>query len=85
MRTSAGEFGEVCRGKLLINNKVVDVAVKRMREGSTDQFNFLREAHTMAQFSHPNVIRLEGVVTKSKEFVLTALNVFDQKNCNKRQ
>lgn len=28
--------------------------------------DFLREASIMGQFDHPNIIRLEGVVTKSK-------------------
>lgn len=31
--------------------------------------DFLREASIMGQFDHPNIIRLEGVVTKSKSLV----------------
>ena len=65
-----GEFGEVCKGKIVQNGTktIVDVAVKRLRNGATllDQTNFLREACTMAQFSDPNIIQLRGVVTKSK-------------------
>ena len=61
-----GEFGEVCRAVWIGQSGITEVAVKRMKEGSADQSNFLREASTMAQFSHPNVIKLKGVVTKSK-------------------
>lgn len=37
--------------------------------------DFLREASIMGQFDHPNIIRLEGVVTKSK-LLLTAVCCF---------
>ncbi|XP_076805760.1 ephrin type-A receptor 4-A-like [Clavelina lepadiformis] len=61
-----GEFGEVCRGKLREQNGAeIYVAVKRMKGGVKDQFSFLQEASIMAQFSHPNVVQLKGVVTKS--------------------
>lgn len=33
--------------------------------------DFLREASIMGQFDHPNIIRLEGVVTKSKLLLIT--------------
>ena len=50
---------------MLQNNKTV--AVKRLRLGYHGQQkdNFLEEASIMGQFSHPNVVSLEGVVTKS--------------------
>uniref|UniRef100_H2YLK2 receptor protein-tyrosine kinase n=1 Tax=Ciona savignyi TaxID=51511 RepID=H2YLK2_CIOSA len=57
----------VCRGKLISGKTSIPVAVKRLKEGASliDHTNFLREACTMAQFDHPNIIQLKGVVTKS--------------------
>ena len=38
---------------------------------STEQkWNFLSEAFIMGQFDHPNVIRLEGIVTKSTPLMI---------------
>lgn len=61
-----GEFGEVCKGKLIEGKKETPVAVKRLKSGVSlvDQTNFLREACTMAQFKHNNILQLKGVVTK---------------------
>jgi len=59
----------VCRGfvKSLINQTKEEVAIKTLKCGSTPEqkMDFLGEASIMGQFDHPNVIRLEGVVTKS--------------------
>ena len=57
----------MCRGKIFLQDEFLDVAVKRLKSGATskDHLNFLREASTMAQFIHPNVIELKGAVTKS--------------------
>ncbi|XP_078488521.1 ephrin type-A receptor 4 isoform X2 [Ciona intestinalis] len=69
----AGEFGEVCRGRLQLPNKPEsDVAIKTLKTGySTQQkLDFLGEASIMGQFDHPNVIRLEGVVTKSRPLMI---------------
>uniref|UniRef100_H2ZQU1 receptor protein-tyrosine kinase n=1 Tax=Ciona savignyi TaxID=51511 RepID=H2ZQU1_CIOSA len=69
----AGEFGEVCRGRLQMTNKnETDVAIKTLKSGySTQQkLDFLGEASIMGQFDHPNVIRLEGVVTKSRPLMI---------------
>lgn len=66
---SAGEFGEVCSGRLHIpGRKDIAVAIKTLKGGYMDQQRreFLREASIMGQFNNPNIIRLEGVVTKSK-------------------
>ncbi|KAG7255955.1 hypothetical protein CRUP_029159 [Coryphaenoides rupestris] len=65
----AGEFGEVCGGCLRTTpgKKEVPVAIKTLK-GSYIEWqrrNFLREASIMGQFDHPNIIRLEGVVTKN--------------------
>lgn len=67
----AGEFGEVYRGILKVpGRKEVAVAIKTLKPGYTEKQrqDFLGEASIMGQFSHPNIIRLEGVVTKCKDF-----------------
>lgn len=44
----------------------VQVAVKILNDGTTesDKVKFLQEAAIMAQFKHPNVVLLHGVVSK---------------------
>lgn len=44
----------------------VDVAIKTLKPGYSEKqrLDFLSEASIMGQFSHQNIIRLEGVVTK---------------------
>ncbi len=43
----------------------MEVAVKRLKPKATekDKVKFLQEAAIMGQFLHPNVIKLQGVVT----------------------
>lgn len=68
-----GEFGEVCSGRLKVPGKrEIYVAIKTLKAGYTDKQrrDFLSEASIMGQFDHPNIIHLEGVVTKCKCFVL---------------
>ncbi|XP_051956823.1 ephrin type-B receptor 4b isoform X2 [Xyrauchen texanus] len=64
----AGEFGEVCRGRLKVPGKKENyVAIKTLKDGYTDKQrrDFLSEASIMGQFQHPNIIHLEGVITAS--------------------
>ncbi|KAM4537508.1 ephrin type-B receptor 4b-like isoform 1-T2 [Odontesthes bonariensis] len=64
----AGEFGEVCRGRLRIPGRKENyVAIKTLKGGYTDKQrrDFLSEASIMGQFQHPNIIHLEGVITTS--------------------
>lgn len=68
----SGEFGEVCCGPLRLPGKrEIQVAIKTLKAGYTEQQrrDFLWEASIMGQFNHPNIIRLEGVVTKSRSFM----------------
>lgn len=70
---SLGEFGEVCRGRLkLPGRREIIVAIKTLKVGYTDRQrrDFLSEASIMGQFDHPNIIRLEGVVTKSRPVMI---------------
>uniref|UniRef100_A0A7M4G0F8 Ephrin type-A receptor 7 n=1 Tax=Crocodylus porosus TaxID=8502 RepID=A0A7M4G0F8_CROPO len=65
----SGESGEVCYGRLKLPGKrEIPVAIKALKAGYTEKQrrDFLSEASIMAQFDHPNVIHLEGVVTRSK-------------------
>ena len=50
----------------------MSVAIKTLKPGATDKnrLDFLTEASIMGQFDDPNVIFLEGVMTKSKFFKL---------------
>ncbi|XP_063069142.1 ephrin type-A receptor 3 isoform X2 [Engraulis encrasicolus] len=69
----AGEFGEVCSGRLkLPSKKEMCVAIKTLKTGYTEKQrrDFLSEASIMGQFDHPNIIRLEGVVTRSKPVMI---------------
>ncbi|KAM8977020.1 ephrin type-A receptor 6 [Pelodytes ibericus] len=69
----AGEFGEVCSGRLKTPaKKEIPVAIKTLKGGYVDRQrkDFLREASIMGQFDHPNIIRLEGVVTKSRPVMI---------------
>uniref|UniRef100_A0A8C1Z6C9 receptor protein-tyrosine kinase n=1 Tax=Cyprinus carpio TaxID=7962 RepID=A0A8C1Z6C9_CYPCA len=69
----AGEFGEVYRGILKVpGRKETAVAIKTLKPGYTEKQrqDFLSEASIMGQFSHQNIIRLEGVVTKFKHAMI---------------
>uniref|UniRef100_A0A674N9T9 receptor protein-tyrosine kinase n=1 Tax=Takifugu rubripes TaxID=31033 RepID=A0A674N9T9_TAKRU len=69
----AGEFGEVYRGNLKVpGRKESAVAIKTLKPGYTEKQrqDFLSEASIMGQFSHQNIIRLEGVVTKFKHAMI---------------
>ncbi|XP_075785365.1 ephrin type-A receptor 5 isoform X8 [Pelodiscus sinensis] len=86
----AGEFGEVCSGRLKLPGKrELPVAIKTLKVGYTDKQrrDFLGEASIMGQFDHPNIIHLEGVVTKSKPVMIVteymengSLDTFLKKN-----
>ncbi|XP_045550258.1 ephrin type-A receptor 3-like isoform X4 [Salmo salar] len=69
----AGEFGEVCSGCLRLQGKrEIYVAIKSLKAGYADKQrrDFLSEASIMGQFDHPNIIRLEGVVTRCKPVMI---------------
>uniref|UniRef100_A0A8C7GEB1 Ephrin type-A receptor 7 n=1 Tax=Oncorhynchus kisutch TaxID=8019 RepID=A0A8C7GEB1_ONCKI len=69
----SGEFGEVCYGRMRLPGKRdIPVALKTLKAGYSDKQrrDFLAEASIMAQFDHPNIIHLEGVVTRSKPVMI---------------
>uniref|UniRef100_A0A3B5AFY9 receptor protein-tyrosine kinase n=1 Tax=Stegastes partitus TaxID=144197 RepID=A0A3B5AFY9_9TELE len=64
----AAQFGEVSRGRYRpMGRREVLVAVKTLRWGASDRERgmFLSEAGVLGQFDHPNVLKLEGVVTRT--------------------
>lgn len=64
----------MCYGRLKLPGKrEIPVAIKALKAGYTEKQrrDFLSEASIMAQFDHPNVIHLEGVVTRSRWLVGT--------------
>ncbi|MEE6487015.1 hypothetical protein FKM82_014772 [Ascaphus truei] len=68
-----GEFGEVCHGRLCLPGKrEISVCIRTLRSGSGDRERgeFLSEASIMGQFDHPNVVRLEGAVTRSRPIMI---------------
>ncbi|KAM9478616.1 ephrin type-B receptor 1-B-like [Salvelinus alpinus] len=69
----AGEFGEVYKGRLKpAGKRELYVAIKTLKAGYVEKQrrDFLSEASIMGQFDHPNIIRLEGVVTKSRPVMI---------------
>uniref|UniRef100_A0A674DIX3 Ephrin type-A receptor 7 n=1 Tax=Salmo trutta TaxID=8032 RepID=A0A674DIX3_SALTR len=69
----AGEFGEVCSGRMKLPGKRdTSVAIKTLKVGYSEKQrrDFLCEASIMGQFDHPNVVHLEGVVTRGKPVMI---------------
>lgn len=60
-----GHFGTVHKGSWDVPGAKLDIAVKTLKPDSSeeDRVMFLREAAIMGQFLHPNVVKLQGVVT----------------------
>lgn len=59
----------MCSGRLRIpGRKDIAVAIKTLKGGYMEEQRreFLREASIIGQFNNSNIIRLEGVVTKSE-------------------
>lgn len=72
-----GSFGEVRRGRLQPRGRREQaVAIQALWAGGAEslKMTFLGRAALLGQFQHPNILRLEGVVTKSRPvMVLTEL------------
>ena len=67
-RLGSGQFGFVEQGVWRNGASDIQVAVKLLKEGASkiDKVKFLQEAAIMAQFRHPNVVSLFGVVSKTE-------------------
>ena len=61
----SGQFGEVCKALWAISGATKELAIKTLRAEllEEEKVRFLQEAAIMGQFSHPNVVKLYGVVT----------------------
>ena len=61
----SGQFGEVCKALWTISGATKELAIKTLRAEllEEEKVRFLQEAAIMGQFSHPNVVKLYGVVT----------------------
>ncbi|XP_054939431.1 ephrin type-B receptor 6 isoform X3 [Physeter macrocephalus] len=69
----AGSFGEVRRGRLQPRGRREQaVAIQALWSGGAEslQTAFLGQAAVLGQFQHPNILRLEGVVTKSRPLMV---------------
>ena len=63
-KIGSGQFGEVCKAVWSISGATKELAIKTLRaELPEEKVRFLQEAAIMGQFSHPNVVKLYGVVT----------------------
>ena len=65
-----GEFGSVSKGLWTSESGVVEVAVKTLTD-SANTVKFLQEAAIMAQFRHPNILTLHGVVSAGHPVSIT--------------
>lgn len=64
----SGQFGDVFKGELTTKEGKLEVAVKTLKKapGDEERIKFLQEATIMAQFKHPNVILMYGLVLNSE-------------------
>ena len=64
----SGQFGSVQQGMWKNGSEIIPVALKVLKEEASekDKVKFLQEAAIMAQFTHPNVGSLYGVVSKGE-------------------
>ena len=64
-KLGSGQFGQVCKGLWKFPGCSMEIAVKTLKPNTAeeDTVKFLQEAAIMGQFSHPNVVKLYGVVT----------------------
>ena len=74
----SGQFGEVCKAIWSMGNNKLDMAVKTLKPGASenDKVKFLQEAAIMGQFNHSNVIKTYGVVTLGEP--VSYLNVINR-------
>ncbi len=80
----SGEFGTVYKGTWHTGSEHSDeglkkeaVAVKCLDDSNNEEakVKFLQEAAIMAQFNHPNIIRIQGIVMDDKVCLYFSVNV----------
>ena len=70
----SGEFGSVSKAEWKNSRRQMTVAVKTLTD-SANTVKFLQEAAIMAQFRHPNILTLHGVVSAGHPVSLLSHNV----------
>lgn len=72
-RLGEGEFGEVYRGRLHLDNGITqEVAVKVLVQPS-QRLDFLKEATIMMQLSHPHIVTIYGVCENKRLMMILEL------------
>ncbi|KAL5473077.1 hypothetical protein EMCRGX_G027518 [Ephydatia muelleri] len=68
----SGQFGTVEKGVWDSPFGSKDVAIKTLNPGASenDRVKFLQEAVIMAQFSHPNVVEMYGIITEEEPMMI---------------
>ena len=67
----SGEFGMVYKGSWNTGQETIDVAIKILKSSAEDMKTaFMREAAIMGQFSHPNILKLMGILSLSEPFMI---------------
>ena len=76
----SGQFGTVHKGEWVAfeGEEKIEVAVKTLNKGAEeeDKVKFLQEAAIMGQFSHPNVVKLYGVITEGEPVSFSFVCIF---------
>ena len=64
----SGQFGSVKEGTWSTENYPLKVALKTLNQDTTkeNKVKFLQEAAIMAQFRHPNIVLLYGIVSREE-------------------
>ncbi|TKR70528.1 hypothetical protein L596_022548 [Steinernema carpocapsae] len=71
-----GAFGDVCKGELTVGKKkTIEVAIKQAKivANTNDKDKLkevMREARTMRNFDHPNVVKMYGVVLEDQPLLI---------------
>eukprot|EP00731_Ephydatia_muelleri_P029405 Em0020g1049a len=68
----SGQFGTVDKGVWQSHLGSMEVAIKTLNNGTTgnDRVKFLQEAAIMGQFSHPNVVKMYGIVSDGEPMMM---------------
>ena len=70
-----GQFGTVSKGMWQCDTRRREVAIKILNKLS-NTVKFLQETAIMAQFRHPNVVKLHGVVIMGKQVSNAVLTLY---------
>ena len=69
---ASGQFGVVYRAVYHTEKGDIPVAIKTLKEAAKSDMKvaFMREAAILAQFQHPNVLRMIGVLTTQQPYMM---------------